>query len=399
MIEVWKLGKTGIERMRGWKMQRNDKDWNSAVSWGRYIDDKRVIMKGNHGSAVIWDVSTGQPLAASDDDSRLDAVALSPDRGWLAMAGHNSIKVLDTKTLDIIASKEVGMPMNSLAFSPDGKRLAIGGYTQLEILDVATGTSLWQEKRRGSFGHSSEVLWTDNQYLLIGKNMLVDTESGKPIWEYSGADKIEYLGGYVWCYVTEFRNKGMVPLKLPHEAAKAAVKNWTPPPVEYLLQAGDTLSVDVSGLGDQQKMLTAEEGILKQMLKLGYKYNQQAPTKIIAMTEAGQTQKLSYRPFGAIRGPILQDGTGGVQEFSFTPTYSVLKIVRDDKVLWQTRGGGHSPGAFIMLKEGETINDHVNKAGQPDFGIYTNPALPKHIEKPGQKFTAGSSRITSNGVR
>jgi hypothetical protein len=400
MLEVWKLGKTGIERVRGWKMQRDDKDWNSEASWGRYIDDKRAITKANHGRAVIWDLSTGQPLAATDDDTRLDAVTLSPDRSWLAMAGNNSVKILDTKTLEVIATKEVSMPMSALAFSPDGKKLAIGGITQLEILDTATGESLWQAKRRGAFGHSSEVLWTDNNFLLIGKNTLLDVETGKPLWEYTGADKMDYLGGYVWCYVTEFRNKGMVPLKLPHEAAKTAAKTFTPPPVEYLLQAGDTLSVDVSALGDQQKMLAAEEGILKQMLKIGYKYNQQAPTKIIAMTETGQTQKLAYRPFGAFRGPILQDRAGpAIQEFDFTPTYCVLKIVRDDKVLWQIRGGGYAPGGFITLNQGETIADRVNKAAQPDFTIYANPPLPKQIEKPGQKFTAGSSRITSNGVK
>lgn len=400
MLEIWKLGKTGIERVRGWKMQRDDKDWNTESSWGLYIDDKRAIVKGNHGRVVLWDLTTGQPLAASDDDARLDAVALSPDRNWLALAGNNTVKVLDLKTLDIIANKEVGMPMSSLAFSPDGKRLAIGGFTQLEILDVATGESLWQAKRRGSFGHSSEVLWTDNNFLLIGKNTLVDLETGKPLWEYSGADKMDYLGGYVWCYVTEFRDRGMVPLKLPHEAAKTAAKNWVPPPVEYLLQPGDVLAVDVSALGDQQKMLTAEEGILTQMLKLGYKYNQQSNTKVIAMTETGTTQKLSYRPFGFRPGPIIQDFAGmPVAEFDFTPTYAVLKIVRDDKTLWQTRAGGYGLGAFITLKEGETIADRVNKAAQPDFSIYANPPLPKQIEKPGQKFTAGSSRITAAGIR
>lgn len=400
MLEIWKLGKTGIERVRGWKMQRDDKDHSYEANWGRYIDDKRAIVKANYGRAVIWDLSTGQPLAASDDESRLDAVALSPDRSWLAMAGNNTVKILDLKTLDVIANKEVGMPMHSLAFSPDGKRLAVGGYTQLEILDVATGESQWQAKRRGSFGHSSEVLWTDNNYLLIGKRTLLDTETGKPMWEYSGADQAEYLGGYVWCYINEFRNKGMVPVKLPHEAAKLAAKTWTPPPVEYLLQAGETLAVDVSALGDQQRMLTAEEGILKQMLKLGYKYNQQAPTKIIALTETGQTQKLSYRPFGIQPGtPIITDAAGRpIAEFDFTPTYCVLKIVREDKVLWQTRSGGNGPGAFIYLKEGETIADRVNQAAQPDYSMYANPPIPKQIEKPGQKFSAGSSRITASGV-
>jgi WD40 repeat protein len=393
MLEIWKLGKTGIDRVRGWKMQRDDKDWNTEASWGMYIDDKRAITKGSHGKVVLWDITTGQPLAASDDDSRLDAVALNLDRSWLAMAGNNTVKILDLKTLEIIANKDVGMPMSALAFSPDGKRLAIGGFTQLEILDVASGESQWQSKRRGSFGHSSDVLWTDPNYLLIGKNTLLDLETGKPIWEYSGADKIDYLGGYCWCYVTEFRDKGMVPLKLPHEAAKIAAKTWTPPPVEYLLQPGDTLSVDVSALGDAQKMLTAEEGVLKQMLKLGYKFNQQANTKIIAMTETGATQKLSYRTFG------FRAGGPAVQEFDFTPTYCVLKIVRDEKVLWQTRSGGYAPGGFIQLKEGETIADRVNKAAQPDYTMYANPPLPKQIEKPGQKFTAGNSRITSAGVK
>ncbi len=393
MLEVWKLGKTGIERVRGWKMPRDDKDWNNEASWGMYLDEKTAIIKGNWGKVVIWDITTGQPLAASDDKNKINAITLSPDRRWLALAGDNTVKILDVKTLEILANKELGMPMQALAFSPDATKLAIGGHTQLEIFDVATGASLWQEKRRGAFGSASELVWTDPNYLLIGKSMIVDITTGKPLWEYSGADKIEYLGGYCWCSVSDGREKGMVPLKLPHEAAKTAAKNWVPPPVEYLLQPGDTLSVDVSALGDQQKMLTAEEGILKQMLKIGYKYNQSAPTKIIAMTETGQTQKLSYRTFG------FRAGQPAVQEFDFTPTYCVLKIVRDEKVLWQTRSGGYAPGGFVQLKEGETIADRVNKAAQPDYGIYANPPLPKQIEKPGQKFTAGNSRITSAGVK
>ena len=58
-----------------------------------------------------------------------------------------------------------------------------------------------------------------------------------------------------------------------------------------------------------------------------------------------------------------------------------------------------APGGFIQLKEGETIADRVNKAAEPDYKIYANPPLPKNIEKPGQSFTAGRSRITSAGVK
>jgi WD40 repeat protein/predicted Ser/Thr protein kinase len=128
-----------------------------AAADGRLL----AAASGGNGPGVTLLDETGRVLRRINPDAGLiTALALSPDRAWVAAAlldqeGQGDIIVRDTSTGEERA-RCVGHPgqIFVLAFSPDGARLASGGDSHAALLwDAATGRRLAECK-----GHTSKIL-------------------------------------------------------------------------------------------------------------------------------------------------------------------------------------------------------------------------------------------------
>jgi len=82
-----------------------------------------------------------------------DAVALSPDGSWLAMAGDSGLFIVDTTTRLVTAAYRSDLPIDRIAIAPDGRiaTLAIAGT--ITVHDAATGAVIAQ-------GHDDGALWS-----------------------------------------------------------------------------------------------------------------------------------------------------------------------------------------------------------------------------------------------
>lgn len=106
-------------------------------------DASRIVSGGGDGLVRIWDVRSGQEIAAlSGHDAAVQAVALSPDGRRIASAGADrTLRIWDTDTHDLLLTLRLtGPPVQRLAFSADGSRLAAG---------ILTGTiRVWYSRPR-----------------------------------------------------------------------------------------------------------------------------------------------------------------------------------------------------------------------------------------------------------
>jgi WD40 repeat protein len=140
--------------------------------------------KGRH--VYLWDVGTGRGESVLEEAHQfIDAVALSPDGNYLAVASH-SLKItpgkgytgedetriklwkIKTKRLHATFERPHKSLVRSLSFSPDSKMLASGSRDKtVKIFEVTKG-----EMRRGFEAHNGGV-WAvifsrDGKWLVTG---------------------------------------------------------------------------------------------------------------------------------------------------------------------------------------------------------------------------------------
>ncbi|WP_020473891.1 WD40 repeat domain-containing protein [Zavarzinella formosa] len=148
------------------------------------MDGKQVAGRFEN-KAVIWDASTGKPVAmlvGSDpsSDGTVMRVAFSPDGQHLAV-GHQMglVRIWDITTgkpiADLARSGKVGdlsRSITALAYSPDGKLLAVGGDKGLVVWNAGTNTV---SKELAEFKTFSVEFTPD------GKRLIVNGEDRVPV--------------------------------------------------------------------------------------------------------------------------------------------------------------------------------------------------------------------------
>jgi WD40 repeat protein len=123
-IRLWDLRKPGASQpVRELRGHTNDV---TALAAGPTPGD--LVSAGGDGTVRVWDWQTGQLQTQFDAGQPLLAVAVSPDRRYLAAGGYGAavyVWSLATPGAEPVLLSH-GTPVRALAFSPDGRRLGSG---------------------------------------------------------------------------------------------------------------------------------------------------------------------------------------------------------------------------------------------------------------------------------
>ncbi|MGC4005679.1 MAG: SHD1 domain-containing protein [Pirellulales bacterium] len=391
VFELWELTKTGIERKKRWRGATKARFFAPEMKDGLLLDDKRLLVQAG-GELRLWDLETMSIVFGVPDVQRY---RLFPDRRHVLIQANEKLVVLDLEKHETVASHPMdtqrGWHNGAFAISDEGRMVAYvaGGYgdRSLSVLNVVDGRKLPPIRL---YADVTEIHWLDTSRLLVcgSDTILVDLMKKLPVWEYEFPGAFKRFGGVNWVESPNGDGKHVrAPAVVPHALAEQKIASFTAPPIEYYLQPGDAVSLDLSGIGDSTKMQEAETAIKARLARNGMRVDPSAPTKLIAKIETGKTEEIVYR----------NSFTCAEEKHSFTPQISSLRYMLGDLRIWNTSSSGSAPWSFYPKNEGDTISAEIQRQQQPRYELFTNPPLPKQIEIVPKAPYAGKSWVVADG--
>ncbi len=159
----------------------------------------RIVTAGNPNSFAselrMWDAETREQLWEIESEDRIDAVAVSPDGGRVAVGFGHEIRILETNTGDVlgvlrghtnhtVSRQQAGV--NSLAFERDGSRIVSGGVDgRVKLWDAASLSNHRVISPRVGTITAAEFS-TDSSIVAIAAGNFVelrDVKSGKQLFQ------------------------------------------------------------------------------------------------------------------------------------------------------------------------------------------------------------------------
>ncbi len=113
-------------------------DGKTLVSWSSYRNIRRGGWNGTDGPIEIWDVDTGEQLAALRS-GRVQDVEFSGDGKFLALAGYSGCVIWEITTRREIATFP---DVETVRFSGDGKTIVLIGKDYYTLWDIATRSEI-----------------------------------------------------------------------------------------------------------------------------------------------------------------------------------------------------------------------------------------------------------------
>jgi WD40 repeat protein len=139
----------GAVRVWNWKTRQLEHAFSQAVhsipvafsTGGALLAAGGRPTAGSFAGHTLWDAQAELPLFTFEHRHPVNALAFSPDDGWLASASYDrSVKLWETKTGRLFRMIPHTGAVDCVAFSRDGPRLATAGEDKVvRIWDPATG--------------------------------------------------------------------------------------------------------------------------------------------------------------------------------------------------------------------------------------------------------------------
>ena len=251
-LEVWTLRGSNVRRSLIWTPYDDARGGARDVMWGEFLDSSHLATSSRDGKVVIWSFPDLEPLTTFTLANGA-VPGLSPDRKRIAYCTENEVGIFDVVRGEVIAQQGVPEKLQwpSIAFSPSGKKLACTAFDKLLVWDVATG-KLERTIPCTGIHVNGNVQFPDDNFVLVSGQFLFDLQNQLKLWTYQGAEQTVTAGGWTFFAVTagERSPGALLPLQLPHAAAKSMLQKALTQPDLFVLRKGSTVRLNVNGISD-----------------------------------------------------------------------------------------------------------------------------------------------------
>ena len=264
---------------------------------------------------LVFDATTGDEVSRFEhawDFAGSDQIAVSPDGRYVVATGKGkSIEVVEISSGTQVCALDFANEgldhghLHCVAFSPDGKQIGVLEQRplvalRLHLVDCSSGEVTRKIDLYGgntSLGAPLEmqlaeplVWFPDSRNVFIGKILIVDTHTGRRVWQARGkqsglaAGRFPIENGLLYQLTTEEMSR-LVTLPIDFERIAATQQSW---PADALLSPGMQVgvSVDLSAGGLEAVNDVVAAGLAAKLERVGFTVGDAAePTLFVSVQE------------------------------------------------------------------------------------------------------------------
>lgn len=389
-LEVWTPQGSKIRKSVIWTPYDADQGGARDVLWAEFVSPQTLATSSREGKFVLWKFPEIEPICQFDTVNGA-APALSPHRKWIAFSTGSDVGLFDIEKQEVVAIQPTPVKLQwpYMAFSPSGGRLACLAFDKVLVWNIATGELERTIPCTGLNVHGS-IEFPDDDYVLVGNHYVIDLTNQLKLWTYEGAEQVRCADGTAYFAVTDGEKKpgSLVPVQIPHPAARTLLKKALTDPDLFILRAGTTVRIDVSGIPDATQRERVSKGLTKQLEAIDCKAGNNGTIDILASVEGPKETEINF----------IAAGT-----YKFKEYLSRVKFVYKNQPVWDSVQS-NAPG-IVQLQKGENMDGHLRAREKPSYEFFEHVQLPKFLQKPaagqgaGHSLTLGQSKVTASGIR
>lgn len=390
-LEIWSLTEAAIKKTLQFAPYADVAGDEGRVHWAAFVDAKTLATVSAGGKLAVWDLATVKPRYSLQVQKMHGAPmpAISPDRKFLAFTTDKEVGLLDIAAGEVVALGPKGReftPWPTLSFSPSGKRLACTTNDRIFVHDTATGAVYREIAFQGVPGPYVATLWPDDEDVLLGRQTLINLETQVKLWTYEafqGHELVEAAGGLCWFEVPGSPG-ALVPARVPHPAAKAALEKALADPTFFVLKPGVTVVVDTNALPDFAQRDRVRDALTARLKANGVQVGPGGTITLSATTEVGKEGQHSYHTFG--RGDMT---------YTLREHWSKVRFLYQGQPVWESSG----TNVPFTIQGNPTPEEYRRDHEKPNYAFFDHVELPKLLTKPTGAPTLGASKVSVAGLR
>lgn len=375
--------------------------------WGRIIDSSVVLQRFAKQDYVGWDVTAKQGRYRIAQQSFFAPMAtLSPGRRYLFLPEDTGVRVFDAATGRQLAALPAEGAATGVAVSEDGRRVAVLGSMTLGIWDLtdpATPPELVQAETIGT-PFARQLSWVGDERLLVSDGhraeVLFSLKHRMSLWRYeydmsaipaSPGHRVHEVVDRHLVYGATLRDGPQAGLavgavKLPGPRVDEMEASVDPESL-LVMKPGTPVRLDVR-TGEHDAMVRA--ALEARIMANGWLLEPTAAAVLVAEMKRGEPQTTTYR-FGGFGRPE------STQTATLQPFISTAKLMIGDQVAWQAGTSSGAP-AMVILKEGQTVQEEIDRWQRPNPGFFAEVKLPAKIIDPANRDGLGTTNVTTRGL-
>ncbi len=367
------------------------------LHWGSFLPNDRFASISQKFNLTVWDLKSKKAIYRGNSGGALGAVV--GGRGELiAIPNRGNIAFLDGtefKQVGLITFDRVSLP--SLAFSTNGEKFAVYLPFNVLIYDMKDG-KLIKNIAVANNQENLPIHWAGD-YVVLDHSLVIDVERGLPMWTYEGNTTSRAIWGNQLYAVFADKESTLVSFKIPQPAAEREAAKMHRESM-LAVKKGSTISLtsDLNGLTPEQQK-EAQLAVANNLTSLGYKVATGTPVQVHLSLKQGERQESEYgesnSPFPF---PTFGRFSGPTQKVSYQPWIHTIVVKLGKEEIFRSEQQVTSPGS-VQLKEGESIQQAVDRYIKPNVEFFKSVTLPAEMLKPEYRQGLGKSQITPAGIR